>query len=94
MASIVECEPNAVYCVSWGLRPSSGPLQQRFESAIRSTDEACKGEESAVRHPAIAYPTKSDQERSFERQFMTQSAAAAELHAWVEEKRGVEATHC
>lgn len=26
MASIVGCEPNVVYCVGWGLRPSSGPL--------------------------------------------------------------------
>lgn len=77
MASIVECEPNAVYCVGWGLRPSSGPLQTRFESAIRCTMKCCRGDEDASRHLARAYPTNSSEGKAFERQLVIRSAGAA-----------------
>lgn len=95
MASIVECGPNAVYCVGWDLLPSSGPLQ-RFESAIRFTDEVCKAEEDASRHLARTYPTRSSQVKAWwgGGGVMTGSAAAAVSHASVQGKWVAGGTYC
>lgn len=93
MASIVECGPNAVYCVGWDLRPSSGPLK-RFESAVRFIDEVCKAEEDASRHLARTYPTRSSQIGLGGGGLMTASAAAAVSHASIKGKRVVGPTHC